>query len=93
MITLELHQDLSDLLESFVVDKACRILWNVQLPFLKMFSKLPARETIRCYIDSLFQKEIAQECCFIQRCVETVRIHDCSDAGTPGVVRQLAAKV
>ncbi len=36
-----------DLLESFVVDKACRILRNIQLPLLEMFSKLPAREIIR----------------------------------------------
>jgi hypothetical protein len=30
-----------DLLESFVVEKACGIFWQVQLPLLQLFSKFP----------------------------------------------------
>ena len=30
-----------DLFERLVVDKACRIFWNVQLAFLEVFTKLP----------------------------------------------------
>lgn len=36
-----------DLLERLVVDKACRIFWNVQLAFLELFTKLPTVHPIR----------------------------------------------
>lgn len=38
---------LRDLLERLVVDKACRVFWNVQLAFLELFTKLPTRLPIR----------------------------------------------
>ena len=36
-----------DLFESFVVDKACSILWNVELALLQVFTKFPGAWT-RC---------------------------------------------
>ena len=47
------HETRSDLLQSLVVNKACCVLWNVQLPLLEMFSKLPVGEIgVRLRVES-----------------------------------------
>ena len=43
----------SDLLQSLVVHKACCVLWDVQLPLLEMFSKLPVGDIgVRLRVES-----------------------------------------
>ncbi len=63
------------------------------MPFLKVFAKFPAREVVRCYVDSLDQKEVQRSAALRRRCIEKVCIHDCPKAGALGIVRQSAVKV